>query len=43
MPWNRLGRTPLDHWRAEIGCCPDLPADVSTMKPGSSSVADPRP
>ena len=34
MPWKRLGSTPLDHCRAEIGCRPKRPCEVSTMKPG---------
>src|ERR1039458_10572218 len=32
-PWKRLGRMPLDHWRAAMGCIwPPLPEDISTTK-----------
>ncbi len=43
-PWNLLGRIPADHCRAAIGWfCPPLPLDISTTKPGRSSVIEPRP
>ena len=43
-PWKRLGRNPLCHWRAAIGCdWPKRPVEVSTTKPGRFSFSLPRP
>ena len=43
-PWNLLGRMPLDHCRAAMGCIwPPLPEDISTTNPGRLSVSAPSP
>ena len=43
-PWNRAGRKPPLHRQAAIGWAwPKRPAELSTTKPGGSSVSAPRP
>src|SRR2546423_11808645 len=43
MPSNLLGRNPADHCRADTGCTPERPFEVSTTNPGNSSVSAPNP
>ena len=42
-PWYWLGRKPLNHCRAAMGCACPPPSEVSTMKPGRSSDSLPSP